>query len=183
MESVHMDQDLASYLSTLTPNATEYTEWRGGQIHLEIAAYCGVPSGPDHLVTSARALLLADREIVVLTNPGGDHILPGGRRKPGESLMQALEREVYEETGIRIASPRFIGIMHYHHLTPKPPLYEYPYPDFLNAIYAVQIEPGQELTVSDSYELSGRYLPSDEVAALALPRCQMAFLEHVLAPA
>ncbi|MEO1138775.1 MAG: NUDIX domain-containing protein [Pseudomonadota bacterium] len=35
--------------------------------------------------------------------------LPGGGIDPGESPVQALHREVFEETGWRIASPRRIG--------------------------------------------------------------------------
>ena len=35
--------------------------------------------------------------------------LPGGGIDPGESPVQALHREVYEETGYRIAHPRRLG--------------------------------------------------------------------------
>ncbi len=48
-----------------------------------------------------RGLLLVDQE--------GELQLPGGGVDPGESPLQALHREVGEETGWRIASPRRIG--------------------------------------------------------------------------
>ncbi len=43
------------------------------------------------------------------TEPGPDLQLPGGGIDPGESPVAALHREVLEETGWRIASPRRIG--------------------------------------------------------------------------
>jgi 8-oxo-dGTP diphosphatase len=50
---------------------------------------------------SRPALLLVDQE--------GELQLPGGGVDPGESPLQALHREVGEETGWRIAAPRRIG--------------------------------------------------------------------------
>ncbi|MEG3662933.1 NUDIX hydrolase [Celeribacter halophilus] len=49
---------------------------------------------------------------VLLTYQAGIHHefqLPGGGIDPGESPIHALHREVYEETGWRIAKPRFLG--------------------------------------------------------------------------
>ncbi len=43
------------------------------------------------------------------TDPGPDLQLPGGGIDPGESPVTALHREVYEETGWRIAAPRRVG--------------------------------------------------------------------------
>ncbi len=43
------------------------------------------------------------------TQPGPDLQLPGGGIDPGESPITALHREVFEETGWLIASPRRIG--------------------------------------------------------------------------
>ncbi len=42
-------------------------------------------------------------------DPGPDLQLPGGGIDPGESPTAALHREVFEETGWRIAAPRRIG--------------------------------------------------------------------------
>ena len=49
---------------------------------------------------------------VLLTYQDAPHFelqLPGGGIDPGESPVQALHREVFEETGWRIASPRRLG--------------------------------------------------------------------------
>lgn len=42
-------------------------------------------------------------------DPGPDLQLPGGGIDPGESPLAALHREVCEETGWRIATPRRVG--------------------------------------------------------------------------
>mgnify|MGYP001094847252 CR=1 FL=1 len=43
-------------------------------------------------------------------NPTPEVQLPGGGIDPGESPISALHREVFEETGWRIASPRKLGV-------------------------------------------------------------------------
>ena len=38
---------------------------------------------------------------------------PGGHIEKGESLHQAITREVYEETGLTISNPKLTGIYHW----------------------------------------------------------------------
>lgn len=63
---------------------------------LRPGAYAVLPLGSDFLLT------MQLREKV-------DIQLPGGGIDPGESPLQALHREVLEETGWRIAAPRRLG--------------------------------------------------------------------------
>ena len=57
------------------------------------------------------ALLPLDAGILLThqERPEPELQLPGGGIDPGESPLQALHREVFEETGWRIASPRRLG--------------------------------------------------------------------------
>lgn len=60
----------------------------------------------------AYAILPLDGQLL-LTYQGGPHFevqLPGGGIDPGESPLHALHREVFEETGWRIARPRKLGV-------------------------------------------------------------------------
>lgn len=47
--------------------------------------------------------------LTVQFDPGPEFQLPGGGEEPGEQPLQALHREVMEETGWGIAGPRRIG--------------------------------------------------------------------------
>jgi 8-oxo-dGTP diphosphatase len=68
----------------------------GQQYILRPGAYAILPRGGDILLTYQG-------------NPHHEYQLPGGGIDPGESPLQALHREVFEETGWRIANPRKIG--------------------------------------------------------------------------
>lgn len=63
---------------------------------------------------TARAILRGRGErdglyAVTHTEGFGIHMLPGGGVEEGESILQALHREVYEETGCRISSAVPLG--------------------------------------------------------------------------
>lgn len=59
----------------------------------------------------AYGILLRDGELLVThqEEPTPEFQLPGGGVDPGESPQRALHREVFEETGWRISTPRRIG--------------------------------------------------------------------------
>lgn len=59
----------------------------------------------------AYAILLRDRRILLThqEHPIPEFQLPGGGIDPGESPLQALHREVFEETGWSMTRPRRLG--------------------------------------------------------------------------
>lgn len=57
----------------------------------------------------AYAIIQGHDGLILLVYERGELQLPGGGIDPGESPLQALHREVLEETGWRIATPRRIG--------------------------------------------------------------------------
>ncbi len=70
---------------------------QAGQLYkLRPGAYAVLARGPEILVTFQE-------------EPNPEFQLPGGGIDPGESPLTALHREVREETGWRIASPRKLG--------------------------------------------------------------------------
>lgn len=75
----------------------------------------GEPVRPDRryrVRPGAYAILLRGSDVLLThqMTPEPEYQLPGGGIDPGESPLQALHREVAEETGWRIGSARRIGV-------------------------------------------------------------------------
>lgn len=69
-------------------------------------------AGQSYKYRAGAYAILPRKGQILLTWQGDPHNevqLPGGGIDPGESAIQALHREVFEETGWRIAKPRRLG--------------------------------------------------------------------------
>lgn len=63
-----------------------------------------------HRITASAAVLNERNELLVIKNAVRGWELPGGHLESGESLPEAVIREVKEETGIDMEITRFCGI-------------------------------------------------------------------------
>jgi 8-oxo-dGTP pyrophosphatase MutT (NUDIX family) len=170
---------LSAFLRDLAPAATEADQW--GELAFQVAGYFTDSAPPLKYVTSVRAIVTQGEGALVITSPDREHILPGGRREPGESLTETLRREALEETGWSLRSLRLLGFKHFHHLGPRPDGYAYPYPDFLQVVYTAVAEayhPDQRIV--DDYELDARFRLLAEVRALPLSPIQRMFLDAAI---
>ncbi|HEX9080522.1 MAG TPA: NUDIX hydrolase [Desulfuromonadaceae bacterium] len=75
----------------------------------------------EHIVTSVVAVILDDDERVLMTRrniqPFKDQwVMPGGKIDLGEPILDALQREVYEEVGLEVEVQGLIDV--FEHLTP-----------------------------------------------------------------
>jgi colanic acid biosynthesis protein WcaH len=65
-------------------------------------------------IVSVEALIVSEGMLLFLRRKNqpakGEWWFPGGRIRKGESLKEALCREIIEETGLEIMSSRFVGV-------------------------------------------------------------------------
>lgn len=61
------------------------------------------------------AAIFDEQERIFLTRrtDNGQWCLPGGRMESGESVTEACEREVWQETGLRVRVVRLVGVYSY----------------------------------------------------------------------
>lgn len=173
-----MEKDLEAFIQQYTPIAEETAKWAKGVINLRITNYLSDALPPLQYVTSVRAIVLKDENVLVVRTLSGLHIEPGGRREAGETLMQTLQREMLEETGWTIEHIHLLGFKHLHHLTPVPQGYSYISPDFCQLIYAARAHThSPEVVRTDDIEIETFFYPIAEVQALNLKPAEIVYLE------
>jgi 8-oxo-dGTP pyrophosphatase MutT (NUDIX family) len=97
---------------------------------------------------------------------GGQWGLPGGSVEVGESVTQAIRREVEEETGLRVAVRRLVGVYS------EPALQIVRYPDgavwhYVNVCFECAVRGGALRPCDETLDL--RYFPPTHLPATLLP--------------
>jgi 8-oxo-dGTP pyrophosphatase MutT (NUDIX family) len=170
--------DLANYLASQLLLAEETAVWGNGRLPLQITYYQTQQYPPLAYVTSARAVMFHNGNVMVVRDGDNSyHVVPGGRREDSETVLQTLQREILEETGWTIADPELIACTHFHHLAPKPADYPYPHPDFLQLIFVTCANTYKpDAHTAGEYELETGFHPIAKAHALPLPTSQHALL-------
>ncbi len=174
---------LAEFLVRYQTQCEELTAWGGGQFPLRAVSYFCAEVPPMEFISSVRAIVIKDGQVLVLRDTEETHIVPGGTREPSETLAETLRREILEETGWLTDHYMLLGFWHFHHLSPRPPDFPYLHPDFLNLIYtAMPIKQIPEAKLNDSHELGNEFMPIEEARKIKFAQpSQLLFLDAALA--
>ena len=174
-----MDRELATFLRGQMPEADELALW--GDLRLRVRSYLIPDLPPLKYVTCVRAIVTRQGAVLVVREPDRPNIWPGGRREPGETVVQTLRREVLEETGWSVEGIVRLGCQHFQHLGPRPENYPYPYPDFLQTIYTAAAGQRQRThTDPDGYMLDAAFQPLSQVYTFNLTPGERCFLDAAL---
>lgn len=173
--------DLASFLAKLLPAASEQWHWPTLGLDFDVTGYLTTVDPPLDLVVSVRAIARRGGEVFVFESEGATHAIPGGRREPGESPDAALVREIREETGCAIAgTPRRLGILHLHNLSPRPDTLKYPYPDTLQWVFVAEVS-GDATPSDDPFVDNGRFVSAAKARELLASPAERLFVDAALA--
>lgn len=174
--------DLQTLIAPLTSQCREIADWPLARFEVHTYLHHELP--PEPVITSVRAVVLREREaleVLVVQDPDGYHILPGGRREQGETLHETVMREVVEETGWQSTINGLLGFNYYDRLTPKPSEISYPHPAFVQVVYlaeAVSYLPTGR--VVDGYEIGAEFVAVATLERYHLTTGETIFLQTAL---
>lgn len=131
--------------------------------------------------STAKAVVLHQGKVLLNhcqdENNGDYYSLPGGGQHPGESLHQAVMREVLEETGYSVTPVEFCGV--FEEICNDPELLEC-YPEYHHKMYHFFLcnlagEKAVPPTQVDPMQLSSQWIALEELANI---RILPEFLSH-----
>ena len=119
---------------------------------------------PHHLV-SACGLVRKDGLVLLIRNPRRGWEMPGGTAEQGETITEALKREIFEESGILCEPERLTGV--YQNLTVKDgygPLEGMKIPPIINFAFLCRYVGGEAAVSEESEDV--RWVTPEEATRL-----------------
>ena len=150
------------------PAAVVEMDWPNGPVR--ISAHLGAADLPSEIPGRVRCLVTrGDQILVIWDRQGRADCFPGGGIHPGESLAEAAQREVWEETGWRIHVDRLpvLGWLHIDSLGRRDPEWDFPHPDaFMTVLHArasYRDEGPAVWTDVEGYVVRSEFTPLDDL--------------------
>lgn len=130
----------------------------GGYIQLIESSHLA----PLDSITSVHVFCFREGELLLVRHPTRGWDIPGGHIEIGESVIEALERELLEEAGVTASNPDLIGYLEVNVPGMKPENYRYPFPNSYLPFFIAEAE--EILEFKGEFETrERRFFTSDEV--------------------
>lgn len=155
-----MTNDFLSQFPTLF--APVFWEW--GPIHAQFESLDAPP--PEHLISNINVLGHVGDQWVIIRLADGSWEITGGTLEPGESYLEAAQREMLEEAGAKLLNLHIVGAWKCRSEAPKPYRPHLPHPDFYRLLCYGEVElAAQPSNPPDAEQVASIELASlDEVA-------------------
>ena len=141
------------------PSASDFPElfkeffWDWGPIRGQFELLDSIP--PYNLIGHVRTVPFVGDKVVVVRMSDGHWSHPGGTLEPGETYLEAAERELLEEAGAQLITFEPFGVFHCFSLRPEPYRPHLPHPEFYHVIGFAEVEivsapenpPGEEAII------------------------------------
>lgn len=169
-------QTLRCFLKTWPPFGGWEDSWLGVPLAHRVGLTNCIP--PLSVVASVRGVVLHDNHVLLVR--AKENILNvGGRLEEGETLLDALHREIGEESGWLVSPLSVIGYVHSQHLDEQRPAWRRPAPEFMDVIYAVEgIK--YEKRLHDTNEIPCEMIPINEIDNYRVNEINLALLREAL---
>lgn len=111
--------------------------------------------------TVAAVIICDDKYLLVEEIENGKNVLnqPAGHVEPGENLIDAAKREIYEETGLRL-SPQYLNGIYYHY---RPELNLY----FMRFCFVIELSSFEKGTPQDDEIINTHWLTLEQITMKA----------------
>ena len=116
---------------------------------------------PIELIVTVHTLCFKEDKILMALVDDRGWDFPGGHIEPGESLEEALIREIYEETGASIKNTKPVAHLKLNVLSQKPHNWNYPYPVGYLLFYYADFEKFNEISFDHETRDSKLFSPSE----------------------
>jgi ADP-ribose pyrophosphatase YjhB (NUDIX family) len=159
MDLEQLAKSFGAELARLTPIFDGEVVWP--RARLRARTFIGELDFPPQLHSSARAVVFKGSKVVVVREIHGEnHVEPGGGIEPGETVEQAVRREVAEECGWTVGALTPLGFHYLEPLTPEPPMANRRWGPMVHAIF---------VTEAVSYSRAARDMTQIEVGSRLTP--------------